>query len=171
MKRAHSPTMDDTEPPTSPRKKLKLEEPSFNVKQADTVMEAPPIPEVIPHDHTASINHQLSKPTIMGSADIPSPIQTFTTPAKVSSIFANAVPESMMEDSHNLSEASGDLLDKKVTHASKVKPGTPDVINTLDGYDSKEAACGITEFVSRDLLGFSGILKKRYIFLPLSCTA
>ncbi len=26
----------------------------------------------------------------------------------------------------------------------------------------KEEACGITEFVSPDLLGFSGILKKRY---------
>jgi len=27
---------------------------------------------------------------------------------------------------------------------------------------NKEAACGITEFVSPDLLGFTGILKKRY---------
>ncbi len=29
---------------------------------------------------------------------------------------------------------------------------------------AKEAAYGITEFVSTDLLGFSGILKKRYAF-------
>lgn len=27
---------------------------------------------------------------------------------------------------------------------------------------SKETACGITEFVCPDLLGFTGILKKRY---------
>ena len=165
MKRAHSPTMDDTEPPISPRKKLKLEEPSFNAKQADTVMEAPPIPEVIPHHHTAPVNHQLSKPTTMGSADIPSSIQTFTTPAKVSSMFTNAVPESKIEDSHNLSEASGDLPDKNAMNATKAKPGTADVTNSLDGHDSKEAAYGITEFVSRDLLGFSGIVKKRYTFL------
>ena len=157
--------MDDTQPPTSPRKKLKLEEPFFNAEQADTVMEAPPTPEVIPHDHTAPVNHQLSKPTTMSSADIPSPIQTLTTPAKVSSMCTNAVPESKMEDSHNLSEASGDLLEEKATNASKAKPGNAHVTNTLDGYDSKEAACGITEFVSRDLLGFSGILKKRYTFL------
>ena len=29
---------------------------------------------------------------------------------------------------------------------------------------AKETACGITEFVSTNLLGFSGILKKRYAF-------
>jgi hypothetical protein len=35
---------------------------------------------------------------------------------------------------------------------------TPKSIDTLD----KEAAYGITEFVSPDLLGFTGFLKKRY---------
>ena len=40
-----------------------------------------------------------------------------------------------------------------------------DVADTPDDRFSKEAACGITEFVSPDLLGFSGILKKRYACL------
>ena len=31
----------------------------------------------------------------------------------------------------------------------------------------KEAACGITEFVSPDFLGFTGILKKRYARLNI----
>ena len=165
MKRAHSPTMDDTEPPSSPRKKLKLEEPFFNAKQAVTVMEAPPIPEAIPHNHTATINHQLSKPTAMNSEDIPSPMQTPTPTAKSSSTFTNAIPESEMEDSHDLSKASDALLDHNTTDPSKAQSETADVRNAREGYDSKEAACGITEFVSRDLLGFSGILKKRYTFL------
>lgn len=32
---------------------------------------------------------------------------------------------------------------------------------------AREGACGITEFVSTDLLGFSGILKKRYALFGL----
>ena len=39
---------------------------------------------------------------------------------------------------------------------------TVHVPDALDEGYSKEAACGITEFVSPDLLGFSGVLKKRY---------
>ena len=39
---------------------------------------------------------------------------------------------------------------------------TVDVADAPDEGSSKEAACGITEFVSPDLLGFSGVLKKRY---------
>lgn len=113
--------MDDSDVPSSPRKKPKLENPPFHPTMADAVAEPPTVPEVNPHDQiTATVDHQHTKPNTLGAAELPSAAST---------------------------SAIGDVAD------------APD-----DRY-SKEAACGITEFVSPDLLGFSGILKKRYACL------
>ena len=111
--------MDDSELlPSSPRKKPKLEEPSFPPKMADKVAEAPTLPEVNPHHQTTTtVEDQLTKPNTFGPTEI---------------------------------------LNAQSTSA------TGDVADALDDGYSKEAACGITEFVSPDLLGFSGVLKKRY---------
>ena len=66
-----------------------------------------------------------------------------------------AIPEVIKDPFRNTIQASQDQL---MTDASHDQP------NTSDNQFSKEAACGITEFVSPDLLGFTGILKKRYAF-------
>ena len=120
MKHPHSPIMDDSELPSSPRKKPKLEDPPFHPTMADTVAEAPRIPEVNPHAHlTTTVDDQLIKPNTLGAAELPT------------------------------AESTSAMVD---------------VADAPDDRYSKEAACGITEFVSPDLLGFSGILKKRYAY-------
>ena len=69
---------------------------------------------------------------------------------------------------HQINTASEDQLTKLNTFGTTKLPGaestsaTVDVPDALEEGYSKEAACGITEFVSPDLLGFSGVLKKRY---------
>lgn len=163
MKRSPSPTMDDQELPTSPRKKPKLEEPSSDAKQTHTVTDAHPIPEVVPHNHTATSNHQLDNPTTMVSVDMPTTSQMSLTSAHVPLL---PTSESLfeVEDSHNHSEAFCDLLAKKVTNMVEAKSEIAGLVDAVDNGESKDAACGITEFVSPDLLGFSGILKKRYAF-------
>ena len=113
--------MDDSDVPSSPRKKPKLENPPFHQTMADTVAEPPTIPEVNPPDQsTANVDNQLTKPNTLSAAGFSS---TESTSAIV------------------------------------------DVADAPDDRYSKEAACGITEFVSPDLLGFSGVLKKRYACL------
>lgn len=159
--------MDEPELPTSPRKKLKLKEPPFDVVPpvlADTVTEAPASPLVNPHDHIATTSHQLSKPTTMNSGGIlPSPVISHIA----AQIFASPVtiPEVKMEDLHQHSEAPSSLLKKNATYVSKARSADTDVADAQDDRSRKEAACGITEFVASELLGFSGILKKRYAFL------
>ena len=113
--------MDDSDLlPSSPRKKPKLEEPSFSPKMADTVDKAPTSPKVNPHDQiTTTVQDQLTKLNTLGATE---------------------------------------LLNAQSTSA------TVDVADALDDGYSKEAACGITEFVSPHLLGFSGVLKKRYAY-------
>ena len=119
MKHPHSPIMDDSDLlPSSPRKKLKLQEASFSPKMADTVDEAPNLPEVNPHHHiSTTVQDQLTKPNTLGVSELLSAQSTSTT---------------------------------------------VDVADALDDRYDKETACGITEFVSPELLGFSGVLKKRY---------
>lgn len=59
--------------------------------------------------------------------------------------------------------AVDDAMDPKV--ASQVEPFTDLPGNQEDASHEqlrKEAECGITEFVSPELPGFTGILKKRY---------
>ena len=120
MKHLHSPIMDDSDLlPSSPRKKPKLEEPSFPPKMADTVDEAHTLPEVNPHHQMpTAVEDQLTKQTILGVTE---------------------------------------LLSARSTSATR------NVADPLDDRYDKEAACGITEFVSPELLGFSGVLKKRYV--------
>lgn len=163
MKRSPSPTMDDQELPTSPRKKPKLEEPSSDAKQTHTVTEALPIPEVVPHNYTATSNHQLNNLATMVSVDMPTSSQMSPTTAHMP-VLPTAKSEFEVEGSHIHSEAFGDLLDTKVMNMAEAKLEIADLVDAVDNGESKEAACGITEFVSPDLLGFSGILKKRYAF-------
>lgn len=163
MNRSPSPTMDDQELPNSPRKKLKLEEASADAKQTHTVSEAHSIPQVVPHNHTATSNHLLNIPATMVSPDMPTSSQTLSTTVDMS-VLPTAKSEFEVEHSHNHSEAFGDLLDKKATNMAEAKSKIAGLADAVDNGESKEAACGITEFVSPDLLGFSGILKKRYDF-------
>lgn len=156
--------MDGQELPTSPRKKLKLEEPSSDAKQTSTVTEAHhPTSEAVPHFHTAATNHQLNNPATMVPVGMPNSSRMSPTPAHVS-VLPTAKSESEVEHSHVHREAFGDLLDKKVTNLAEAKTEIAGLADAMDNGESKEAACGITEFVSPDLLGFSGILKKRYAF-------
>lgn len=173
MKRAHySPTMDEPELPTSPRKKLKLEESPFDAKMADTVIEAAAVSEVlagIPQNDLNTTSKRLSEQPAIISAEpststkLPSTFETLQA-AHISKS-STAMPDPKAEDPHNTSEAPGDVLSRHSMTASEAQSAPTDVADAQDDRYSKEAACGITEFVSPDLLGFSGILKKRYILL------
>ena len=169
MRRAHSPTMEDPELPASPRKKPKLEEPSYAVKRADAVTEMPSFSEVVPHDHPTTTENHLSKPATMSSAYIASAWQTPTATASVS-MAPIATPDFKMDDARYHLIAAEVFYRKMAENASKAESNTAGVADALDDIGSKEAACGITEFVSPELLGFSGILKKRYdfriVFIP-----
>ena len=170
MKRLHSPTMEDSEPPTSPRKKLKLQELAFGPTMADSATEAPALPEVItgtPHHNSSATNTHPSEQSTIDTTDLPVSSKESTTleSPKAGQISETplAMPGFTVEDSHGHSGALSDLLRKQVVNASEAQSAKTDIADTPDDGYSKEAACGITEFVSPDLMGFSGILKKRYV--------
>ena len=163
MRRAHSHTMEDPELPVSPRKKPKLEEPSYVAKQTDAVTEVPSFPEIVPHHHSASTENQLIKPATMNSAYISSCSQTPTATASVS-IPPTAWPDYKKDDPRYHFLAAKVFYQKMAEKLSKAESNTAGVADALDEIGGKETACGITEFVSPELLGFSGILKKRYDF-------
>ena len=163
--------MEDPDLPASPRKKPKLEDLSYVAKQAGPVTEMPTSPEVVPHHHSATTENQHSKPATMScSTDIPSCSRAPTTTA-TASMTPIASPDSKMNDPRYHLEASKVFYRKLAENASKSESNTAGDVNALDDIGGKEAACGITEFVSPDLLGFSGILRKRYafriVFIPL----
>lgn len=167
MKRSHSPTMDEPELPTSPRKKLKLEEPSFHANIADTGMKTPAIPEVmarIPIDDNTT-RHTHEHPSLDATESSTSFNQPTTLemlhPAQICGP-PNAMLDSKVENSRDHSEALGKLLSEQATNAPEIQSAVMNGADNSDDRYSKEAACGITEFVSPDLLGFSGMLKKRY---------
>ena len=168
MKRAPSPIMDESELPASPRKKLKREESPFHATMADTVTEAVAIPDGVAYNHLPTTDDQSSKPTATDTAEAPTSLKLSTAlePPKAAQISEQptAMPESLVEDSHAHSEVPGDFLSRQANNALESQPAATNVIHALDDCYSKEAACGITEFVSPDLLGFSGTLKKRYAF-------
>ena len=171
MKRLHSPTMEESELPTSPRKKLKLQESSFGPTMADNATEAPTLPEVmtdIPHHKLSATNNHPSEQSTLNSADLPISSKESTTLESLKAGQISETPLAMpgfkVEDSHGHSNGLSDLLSKQVVHASEAQIATTDVADIVNDVYSKEAACGITEFVSPDLMGFSGILKKRYVF-------
>ena len=159
--------MHEPEPATSPRKKLKLQQPSFGANMRDSATVAPACPEVMPgilHDDPNTISEHPSKQLTLDSADLSNSLKSPSASGILQAPQITALPESKVDDSHDHSEAPGDWLSKKAGNASEAQ-ATTDVANTLDDCYNKEAACGITEFVSPDLLGFSGVLKKRYAFL------
>lgn len=173
MKRLHSPTMEESELPASPRKKLKLQELAFGPTMADSALEAPTLPEVMTgilnNDLSTSNNHPSEQSTI-DSANLPISSKESTTQESLKAGQISETPLAMpgfkLEDSHGHSEALSYLLSKQAANAaSQTQPAVADVADTVDDGYSKEATCGITEFVSPDLMGFSGILKKRYVFL------
>ena len=162
MKRAHSPRMDEPELSKSPRKKVKLEKSSL-----DATIEAPAMPQVmasIPHDRLPATNNHLSNPGTTSAAGASTVPRAPTTSAH-DPVPMIAMPESKVEYSHHYSEALGNLLNEQATNAPEAKPDIEGLADAPENGDDKEAACGITEFVSPHLLGFSGILKKRYVFL------
>ena len=155
--------MEDPELPVSPRKKPKLQEPSYVPKRADTVTEVPSFPEVAPHHHSATTENQLTQPATMSSAYTPSYSQTPTATATVS-MAPIARPDFEKDGPSVHFVAAQYFYQEMAKNASKVGSNTTGVANALDEIGGKEAACGITEFVSPELLCFSGILKKRYAF-------
>ena len=162
MKHLHSPTMDEDDPelPISPRKKLKLEEPPLDAKMLDTFTKALAAPEFTPRDHTATANNPPHTPATLVTAKSPSPSQESTAATQIA-VPPVVMPQPELEDLHHQSEAPGVSLHKMAANALKAQSSITDVADTLDDSYGKEAACGITEFVSPDLPGFSGILKKR----------
>lgn len=162
--------MDDSELPTSPRKKLKLQEPSFDENITDPGMKTPAIAEVtagIPVDDPNTTIHMHEYPTLdatQSSAVFKSPTTSDTShPAQVS-VPPIAMLESMVKDSSDHSESQGKMLSEQATTAPEEQSAVTNLAKNADDRYSKEAACGITEFVSPDLLGFSGMLKKRYTY-------
>ena len=149
--------MDELEIPHSPRKKLKLDQ---NVK--NTASETPANPEVIPRPHTASTNH-ISQPTMTASSGAFTPLQASTSFAQVA-VSPSAMPEYKVGNWPRHVETQFNPSSERAIDASKAQSGSTNVAGALDDRYNKEAACGITEFVSPDLLGFSGILKKRFVF-------
>ena len=169
MKRRHSPIMDDLELQNSPRKKPKLEGSPLDLTAAetDTSTNVPVIPAVIPHNHTATANLPLTEPITVNPAATPSSTHISAATAHIP-ISPSAVPGAQMDDSFNHSEAQSNLVDQRITNISDPQSAFPNGADTVDDRYSKEEACGITEFVSADLLCFSGILKKRYGFLVIT---
>ena len=165
--------MDDLGLPASPRKKPKLEELFSNAEMADTVTEAPAVPESPTNSlqsHSDTANDQLNNQTTIDSTQAPT--SSAATPQTLAALRAAQIsepsitlPTSKVKDLHDHSEALGELLSKKNTNVSEAQSATTNTTDTPDDVHSKEAACGITEFVSPDLLGFSGTLKKRYALL------
>ena len=167
-KSPYQPSMEDSDLPTSPRKKLKLEEPSIGVKMADTVSKV--VPEItagIPHNDRASTTAQFSGRPTTGSVEASILSDTSTPPTNITNVqtlkSAVVTSESNVDNPPNPSQASGDSRGEQTSNALETQSGITNA-DAIDVSYNKEAACGITEFVSPDLLGFSGILKKRYVF-------
>lgn len=159
--------MEDPELPVSPRKKAKLEEPSCVANRADTVMEGPSFPEVVPHDHLAATENQPSTRATMSSAYITSLSETLTATARDFTPPFDYKPD----DSRYHALAAMVFYQKLAEVKSKPNSNPPAVEDASADIRGKETACGITEFVRPKLVAFSGILKKRYDFglcsLPL----
>ena len=151
--------MDELDLPSSPRKKLKLDE---DAETANPASDAPATPELIPRSHTASTN-QISEPTRISASATISPSQASTSATQIA-VPTSAMPDNKVENGHLHVEAQFNLSGEGAVDASKAQSRFTNVAGPLDE-GSKEAVCGITEFVSPDLLGFSGILKKRFVFL------
>ncbi len=166
MKRVHSPTMDE---PASPHKKLKLQEPSLATNMVDYKPEV--MAGIFHHDPNTASKHpnkqsNLDSADLFTSPQLPSTIETLQAPQ--ASAPQITMPKSKVDGSHDYPhdypKAPGDLLSKQAPSVSEAQSTKTYAENSAEDSYSKEATCGITEFVSPDLLGFSGILKKRYAF-------
>ena len=161
--------MEDPELPVSPRKKLKLQEPSSVAKKTDTVTKMPSFAGVVRPQHPPTTEDQLSKPTESRSGY---PSSFSQTPAAIDSAsLAPIGPPSYTNDDFRYHfVAAKEFYRIMAEPATKGESNTAEVTDFIDDTSDKEAACGITEFVSPGLLGFSGILKKRYdfhlVFIP-----
>ena len=169
MKRLHSPIMEELEPPTSPRKKLKLQELSFGATMADSANlteSLPQVPEVMTAiPEPATTGNQLSEQSTFDSISSKDSTTLNSLKAAPISETSFAMPGFTAEDH---SKAVGAFRSIQAANASEAQPAVTDVIDLPDDGSSKEAACGITEFVRPNLISFSGILKKRYVFLIIT---
>ena len=159
--------MEDAELPVSPRKKAKLEEPSCVANPGDTIMEVPSHPEVVPHDHSATTENQLSKPATMNFPHIPN----FLEPPTVNLDDFTPPFDYKPDDPRYHTLAAMVFYQKLAEVASMPKSKPAPVGGDSEDIHSKEASCGITEFVRPRLLAFSGTLKKRYHFRIVSTPA
>ena len=131
--------MDDTEIPTSPRKKLKFEQPEVTLVREDIKPQAPV--------SDRGSNTQVNTDSVMAVDS-----QNITAVSEGSAKNAN------INHSHKLSGPAPAVSHLDATSANDLQYVTKDQFH-------KENVCGITEFVSPDLLGFTGLLKKRYAWL------
>ena len=124
--------MDDLDPPQSPRKKPKLaHETGFNINISATAVETKP-DDCIATEGLTPLNDA-----------------TTTSDAAYAKV---ATMTNDMTDVSRIGSMDGPAIAEGATHAD---------VDSSNDQLTKEAACGITEFVSPDLLGFSGTLKKR----------
>ena len=90
-------------------------------------------------------------------------------PPKMADTVAEAPAVPKVNPHHQTNNTVEDQLTKPNTLgvtellSAQSSSATINVADPLDDRYDKEAACGITEFVSPELLGFSGVLKKRYV--------
>ena len=137
--------MDSDDTPGSPRKKLKSDHPSsIPTAQDDTI-------EFIPHKmDTAAAPDQEHSSTIhvtLGDSIESTAQDVASAPPKKRQTWTNS---------------SLDNPTATVTPAMTARVPNPEQAS-IDQFD-KEIDCGITELVSSDLRGFSGVLKQRYPF-------
>lgn len=171
MKRLHSPKMEEPELPTSPRKKLKLQELSFGATMADSATESlPEVPEVlnaIPR-HDQATEDQLSEQSTFESISSKDSTKLDGLKAPQISNTSFPMPGAKVDDSRNHVAAARAFYRLQAENALEAQSAVTDVADAPDDTSSKEAACGITEFVCPNLMAFSGILKKRYVFLIIT---
>lgn len=125
-------TMDLSDDPGSPRKKLKYEAPFFDGSAMDisstdenvTTLEGNIVPTLTTMDHTLETEAQQKPPNTPTHHSLPA-----------------------TKASKNSTDGMTSLISTS---------------ESADEHSNKEKACGITEFVSSSVPGFSGVLKKRY---------
>lgn len=117
---------------------------------------------ILIHNYSLSTLSLLKSPVMMDEADMQSPPQK---KQKVSHLTMDGTFDDAMDATvASTDQPISDLPDNQ-QEVSHVEPPVHLPANQLDASHEqlrKEAECGITEFVSPELPGFTGILKKRY---------
>ena len=148
--------MDESGLPTSPRKKLKTGQVSPNMNMEDTTAWGPTnLPRAT--DVNNLPKYQFPRSPRKDPDTSSSPLVKAVEIVPTDILHHNEKPSTdremavdVLQDQQEAESTLSDVMQSSIHGKQEAEQL------------SKEAACGITEFVSPDLLGFTGILKKRY---------